>query len=132
MDTLLAGLEKARPYVLSILRIVAALLFLEHGLSKVFGFPVAGPPLSGAVVILSAFLETVGSLFVLAGAYTRLVAFILSGQMALAYFMAHQPRSFFPLANGGDAAILFCFVFLYLVFAGAGPWSVDRLVLKQR
>lgn len=132
MDALLAGLEKARPHVLSILRIVTALLFLEHGLSKVFGFPVAGPPLNSALMILAAFLETVGALFVLVGAYTRIVAFILSGQMAVAYFMAHEPHSFFPLVNKGEPAILFCFIFLYLVFAGGGPWSVDRLMLKQR
>ena len=131
MDALFAGFEKARPYVLSILRIVTALLFLEHGLSKVFGFPGAGPPLTG-LLIVAAFLETVGALFVLVGAYTRIVAFILSGEMAVAYFMAHEPRSFFPLANGGDAAILFCFVFLYLVFAGGGPLSIDRMVLKQK
>ena len=131
MDALFAGLENARPYVLSILRIVAALLFLEHGLSKVFGFPAAGPPLHG-LLILAALLETVGALFLLVGAYTRVVAFVLSGEMAFAYFMAHEPRSFFPLVNGGDAAILFCFVFLYLAFAGGGPWSIDRLALKQR
>ena len=131
MDALFAGLENARPYVLSILRIVAALLFLEHGLSKVFGFPAAGPPLHG-LLILAALLETVGALFLLVGAYTRVVAFVLSGEMAFAYFMAHEPRSFFPLVNGGDAAILFCFVFLYLAFAGGGPWSIDRFALKQR
>ena len=67
----------------------------------------------------------------LAGVYTRIVAFILSGQMAVAYFMAHAPRGFFPLGNGGQGAILFCFIFLYLAFAGGGPWSVDRAVLKQ-
>jgi len=131
MDALFAGLENARPYVLSILRIVAALLFLEHGLSKVFGFPAAGPPLHG-LLILAALLETVGALFLLVGAYTRVVAFVLSGEMAFAYFMAPEPRSFFPLVNGGDAAILFCFVFLYLAFAGGGPWSIDRFALKQR
>ena len=131
MDALYARLEQARPYVLSILRIVAALLFLEHGLSKVFGFPVAGPPLGG-LLILAAFLETVGALFLLVGAYTRTVAFVLSGEMAFAYFMAHEPRSFYPVVNGGDAAILFCFVFLYLVFAGGGPWSVDRVALNQK
>ena len=67
----------------------------------------------------------------LVGAYTRIVAFILSGEMAFAYFMAHAPRSFYPLANGGEAAILFCFIFLYFAFAGGGAWSVDRAVLKQ-
>ena len=131
MDALYAGLEKGRPYVLSILRIVAALLFLEHGTSKVFGFPAAGPSLHG-LLILAAFLETVGALFLLLGAYTRIVAFVLSGEMAFAYFMAHEPRSFYPLVNGGDAAILFCFVFLYLAFAGGGPLSIDRAALDQR
>jgi putative oxidoreductase len=130
MKALYARLEMWRPHVLSILRIVAALLFLEHGLSKVFSFPVPGPPLHG-LLILAAFLEVVGSLMLLVGAYTRIVAFILSGEMALAYFMAFAPRSFFPLANGGGSAILFCFVFLYLAFAGGGPWSVDRTVLRQ-
>jgi putative oxidoreductase len=131
VNALYATLDKARPTVLSILRIVAALLFLEHGLSKVFGFPVAGPPLNG-LLIVAAFLETVGAALLLVGAWTRLVAFLLSGEMAVAYFTAHQPRSFYPLVNGGESAVLFCFVFLYLVFAGPGLLSLDRLVLKQR
>ena len=130
MNSLYANMERWSPHVLSILRIVAALLFLEHGLSKVFGFPTPGPSLHG-LLILAAILETVGSLLLLAGVYTRIVAFILSGQMAVAYFMAHAPRGFFPLGNGGQGAILFCFIFLYLAFAGGGPWSVDRAVLKQ-
>jgi putative oxidoreductase len=122
--------ERWRPCVLSVLRIVVALLYLEHGLSKVFGFPTPGPHLQG-LLILAAFLETVGSLLLLLGFYTRIVAFILSGQMAVAYFMAHAPRGFFPLVNGGQGAILFCFVFLYIAFAGGGALSVDRVVLKQ-
>jgi putative oxidoreductase len=130
MKSLYANLNTWRPYALSVLRIVVALLFLQHGLSKFFGFPAEGPPLAG-LIMLAAFLETVGSLFVLVGAYTRIGAFILSGEMAFAYFMAHAPRSFYPIANGGEGAILFCFVFLYLVFAGGGPWSIDRAVLKQ-
>lgn len=130
MNALYARIETLRPYVLSVLRIVAALLFLQHGLSKVFGFPAAGPPLQG-LLILAAFLETVGSLLLLIGAYTRIVAFILSGEMAFAYFMAHEPRSVYPLMNGGESAVLFCFVFLYLAFAGGGPLSVDRAMLKQ-
>jgi putative oxidoreductase len=130
MKSLYAKMGTWSPYVLSVLRIVGALLYLQHGLSKVFDFPVPGPSLQG-VLILAAFLETVGSLFLLAGAYTRIVAFILSGEAAFAYFMAHAPRSFYPLVNGGEAAILFCFIFLYLAFAGGGPWSVDRAVLKQ-
>jgi putative oxidoreductase len=131
MNALYATLERSRPAALSILRIVAALLFLEHGLSKVFGFPVAGPPLTG-LLIVAAFLETVAALFLLVGAYTRIVVFLLSGEMAVAYFMAHEPRSFYPLVNGGESAILFCFIFLYLVFAGGGPLSVDRAMLHQR
>ncbi len=131
MNALYATLESLRPTVLSILRIVAALLLLQHGLSKFFGFPVEGPPLTG-LLIVAAVLETVGAVLLLVGAYTRLVAFILSGEMAVAYFIAHEPKSFYPIANGGEFAILFCFVFLYLVFAGGGPVSVDRIVLKQR
>jgi putative oxidoreductase len=130
MNALYAGLERGRPHVLSVLRIVAALLLLEHGLSKVFGFPTAGPPLNGLLVV-AAVLEIVGGVLLLLGVYTRVVAFVLSGEMAIAYFMAHEPRSFFPLVNGGDAAILFCFLFLYLAFAGGGPWSLDRFALKQ-
>jgi putative oxidoreductase len=122
-------METWAPHVLSILRIVAALLFLQHGLSKVFSFPVPGPPLHG-LIALAAFLEVVGSLMLLAGVYTRIVAFILSGEMAFAYFMAHAPRSFYPIANQGETAILFCFIFLYIAFAGGGRWSVDRAVLK--
>jgi putative oxidoreductase len=124
-------MERWRPYVLSILRIVVALLYLEHGLSKVFDFPTPGPPHLQGLLILAAFLETVGSALLLLGVYTRVVAFVLSGQMALAYFMAHAPRGFFPLVNGGQLAILFCFVFLYLAFAGGGPLSLDRAVLRQ-
>ena len=130
MSTFTERMGTFAPYVLSILRIVTALLFLQHGLSKVFSFPVPGPPLHG-LLLLAAFVETVGSLLMLVGAYTRIVAFILSGEMAFAYFMGHAPRSFYPLANSGEPAILFCFIFLYLAFAGGGPWSVDRAVLKQ-
>ena len=130
MNALYARMETLRPYVLSILRIVVGLLFLEHGLSKVFGFPAPGPALNG-LLILAAFLETIGALLFLVGAYTRIVAFILSGEMAFAYFIAHAPRAFFPLANGGQLAIVFCFLFLYFAFAGGGPWSVDRAMLNQ-
>jgi putative oxidoreductase len=130
MKSIHATTDAWSPYVLSLLRIVTALLFLEHGLSKLFGFPVPGPSLQG-LLILAAFLESVGALLLLAGVYTRLVAFILSGEMAFAYFMAHAPRGFFPLINGGEGAILFCFIFLYIAFAGGGPWSVDRTVSKR-
>jgi putative oxidoreductase len=129
MTSLYANLGRWRPYVLSLLRIVVALLFLQSGLSKFFGFPAAGPPLSG-LIILAAIIETFGGLLLLVGLFTRLAAFIMSGEMAFAYFMAHAPKSFYPAVSGGSLAVLYCFVFLYLVFAGGGPWSVDR-VLKQ-
>jgi putative oxidoreductase len=130
MNAFYARMETWRPYVLSILRIIIGLLFLQHGLSKVFGFPAPGPALSG-LLILAAFLETVGAFLFLIGAYTRIVAFILSGEMAFAYFLAHAPRAFYPLVNAGELAIVFCFIFLYFAFAGGGPWSVDRAMLNQ-
>ena len=132
MKALYARMETWRPYILSILRIVIGLLFLEHGLSKVFNFPAPSPvhSLSG-LLLLAAFLETVGALLFLVGAYTRIVAFILSGEMAFAYFMAHAPRAFYPLVNSGELAVIYCFIFLYFAFAGGGPLSVDRAVLKQ-
>jgi putative oxidoreductase len=130
MTSLYANLDKARPYILSILRIVVALLFIEHGTQKFFGFPAAGPALT-PLLYAQAAIELVGGALLAVGALTRVVAFILSGDMAVAYFMAHFPRSFFPSVNGGDAAVLYCFVFFYLVFAGAGPWSVDRALKRD-
>jgi putative oxidoreductase len=117
------------PRVLSILRIVAALLFFEHGTSKLLGFPPSdhsGPEVLSLSWIAGA-LELVGGAFLILGLFTRPVAFILAGEMAFAYWMAHAPKSAFPLLNGGDSAILYCFVFLYLAFAGGGPWSLDAL-----
>jgi putative oxidoreductase len=130
MTSLYAGLEKGRPYILSVLRIIVALLFMEHGLQKYFGFPSAGPPMR-TLLYIQGVIEIVGGILLLIGAYTRVVAFILAGDMAVAYFIAHFPRSFFPAVNGGDAAVLYCFVFFYIFFAGGGPWSLDRGVLKQ-
>ena len=117
------------PRMLSILRIMAALLFFEHGTQKLLGFPPSSNP-APAVMSLSwiaGALELVGGALLAAGAFTRPVAFILSGEMAFAYFIAHAPRNFFPVLNGGDASILYCFVFLYIAFAGAGPWSLDAM-----
>jgi putative oxidoreductase len=115
-----------RPRLLSVLRIMTALLFLQHGLMKLFGFPPSDfqPPLL-SLFGLAGVLEVVGGLLLLVGLFTRPVAFILSGEMAVAYFMAHAPQGFFPIKNGGEVAILFCFVFLYLVFSGPGAWSID-------
>jgi putative oxidoreductase len=122
-----------RPYLLSILRIVVGLLFLEHGLSKVFGFPPHGHmPVFPEVEWFAGRIELVGGALVALGLFTRLAALIVSGEMAFAYFISHAPRSFFPLINGGEAAILFCFVFLYLVFAGAGPLSLDALLWGRK
>jgi putative oxidoreductase len=115
------------PRALALLRIVAALIFMEHGTQKLFGFPPSdnpGPPLF-SLFGLAGVLEVVGGILLLIGLFTRPVAFVLSGQMAVAYWMAHAPQSFYPALNGGDAAILYCFVFLYLVAAGPGAWSLD-------
>ena len=116
------------PQMLSVLRIMAALLFLEHGMQKLLGFPPPTNP-AGPLSLLSQIqgvIEFVGGLLLVVGLFTRPVAFILAGDMAVAYFMAHAPQSFFPIVNRGDLAVLFCFVFLYLAAAGPGPWAVDR------
>src|SRR5690349_14848519 len=122
--------ERYTPHALAVLRIVTALIFLEHGSQKLFGFPAAPP--GGLPPALSLFwfggvLEFFGGLLLLVGLFTRCAAFVLAGEMAVAYWMVHAPKSFFPVLNGGDAAILYCFVFLYLVFAGPGLWRIDRM-----
>lgn len=114
------------PRGLAVLRIMTALLFLEHATVKFLGFPTSMgdgplPPL----IIAAGVIEVVTSLMIIAGFYTRAAAFIASGQMAVAYFMAHAPQSFWPLVNGGESAILFCFIFLYIALAGPGAWAVD-------
>lgn len=116
--------------MLSILRIVAAILFIEHGTQKLFGFPermggMAAPEMFSLMWWAGA-LEVVGGALLLLGLFTRPVAFLLSGQMAFAYWMAHAPKAIYPVHNGGDAAILFCFLFLYFVFSGPGVWSLDE------
>jgi putative oxidoreductase len=120
------------PYLLSVLRIVAAFLFLQFGTAKLFGFPApvmpggALAPL-GSVPWCAGVLEAFGGALLLLGVFTRPVAFLLSGEMAVAYFIAHAPQGFWPVLNQGHPAVLFCFVWLYLSSAGAGPWSVDAL-----
>ena len=121
------------PQVRSILRIITALLFMEHGLMKLFHFPAAQPgapdPLP-TLLMAAAIIEVVGGALVALGLFTRLAALICSGEMAVAYFMAHGSKTFWPALNGGDAAILFCFVFLYFAAAGPGPWSIDAVRKK--
>jgi len=122
------------PRVLSILRIVAALLFMEHGLMKLFHFPAPQPgapdPLP-ALLMAAAWIEVVGGGLLALGLFTRAVAFVCSGEMAAGYFMAHAPNGFYPALNMGEAAVLYCFVFLYLAFAGGGEWSLDAQVRKR-
>jgi putative oxidoreductase len=122
------GLSKHADKALGLLRIVTALIFMEHGTQKLFGFPSApegGLPPAFSLFWVGGVLEFAGGLLILLGLFTRPVAFILAGEMAVAYWIFHAPQSFYPALNGGDAAILYCFVFLYLVFAGPGAWSVD-------
>ena len=117
------------PRLLSVLRIVSALIFLEHGAQKLLGFPPMPPgnPMPAPLTLLwfGGVLELFGGLLLLIGLFTRCVAFLLAGEMAVAYWMFHAPKGLFPALNMGDAAILYCFVFLYLSAAGPGPWSVD-------
>ena len=117
------------PRILSVLRIVTAFLFMQHGAQKLFGFPAPSPGTHPLLSLLgvAGILEFFGGLILLLGLFSRPVAFLLSGEMAVAYFMAHAPHGFWPLLNKGDLAVLFCFVFLYLAVAGGGSWSIDHL-----
>jgi putative oxidoreductase len=120
------------PYFLSLLRIISAFLFMQFGTAKLFAFPAAIMPDGGTAPIgslawVAAVLEAFGGLFVLIGLFTRPVAFLLSGEMAVAYFMGHAPQGFWAVLNMGTPAVLFAFVWLYLSAAGPGPWSVDAM-----
>ncbi len=113
----------------SLMRIAVALAFMQHGTSKLWGFPgTLGSP--DALTLPLGILETVGGLLLVLGLFTRPLAFLLSGQMAVAYWWIHAPASFYPLKNGGEGALIYCFVFLFLAAAGAGPWSLDALRRK--
>jgi putative oxidoreductase len=122
-------LQRWTPQLLSVLRIFSALAFLEHGAQKLLGFPPATMPRPMPMSLLwfAGILELCGGLLLLVGLATRPVAFLLAGEMAVAYWTVHAKASFFPALNGGDAAILYCFVFLYLSAAGSGPWSIDAM-----
>jgi putative oxidoreductase len=122
--------ERWGPRLLSVLRIVAAFLFMAHGTQKLFAWPVAEPKDPVALVSLlglAGVLEVFGGLLLLLGLFSRPLAFLLAGEMAVAYFTAHAPRGFWPILNGGEPAVLYCFLFLYLAATGPGPWSLDAL-----
>jgi len=125
-----AFVKNLAPPLLSLMRLIIAFLFIQHGGQKLFNYPVpmSGPPLElFSLIGLAGMLEFFGGLLLLLGLFTRWTAFILSGQMAFAYFIAHAGKGFWPLANHGELAVAYCFVFLYLAAAGGGPWSLDRL-----
>ena len=123
-------LTRYTPYALTALRVVAALIFIEHGTQKLIGFPAppeGGLPEAGSILWVGAWIELIGGALLLGGLFTRAAAFITSGTMAVAYWMFHAPASFYPVLNGGDAAILYTFVFLLFVFTGPGALSLDGL-----
>ena len=127
--------ERWAPTVIAILRIVTALLFIEHGTAKLLGFPdvpqIAYPPMWSMYWIAGVF-ELVGGALLLVGLWTRWVGILLAGEMAVAYWMIHAAQSPFPLVNKGEAAILFCFIFLALAVIGAGNWSIDKILAGKR
>jgi len=130
----MGNLEAWRPRTLSIMRIVIALLFLQHGVMKLFHYPVPQPgapdPLP-PLLLAAAIIEVVGGVLIGLGLFTRIAAFVASGEMAVAYFMVHAPQGSIPALNMGEAAVLYCITFFYLFFAGPGPWSLDAVVRKR-
>jgi putative oxidoreductase len=129
----LQAIARYAPYVLSIVRIVVALLFFEHGTSRMLGFPSPLPaPAFLSLHWFAGAIELVGGALLAIGLFARVSAFIMSGEMAFAYFLSHAPHSFFPILNRGDASILYCFVFLYIAVAGPGPLSLDALLHRKR
>jgi len=130
-----AWLSRWQPQLLALLRIMAALLFLEHGTAKLFHFPVPQPGVPNplpAILMAAAVIEVIGGILLAFGLFTRLAAFLMAGEIAIGYFMMHFPKGFWPIVNMGEAAILFCFIFLYIAAAGPGAWSVDAARLKDR
>lgn len=126
---MIAVLNRLAPHILSLLRVASALLLLQHGATKILGFPATQMTDVSLVSLpgIAGIIELVGGVLLLIGLFTRPTAFIVSGMTAVAYFLVHAPQDFYPINNGGELAALYCFVFFYLVFAGPGPWSVDAL-----
>jgi putative oxidoreductase len=127
--------ESWAPRLHSVLRIMAAFLLMAHGSQKLFGVPTAGtahPVKLVSLMGLAGILETFGGLMILLGLFTRPIAFVIAGEMAVAYFKAHAPRGFWPILNHGEVPVLLCFIFLYLAAAGGGPWSLDGLRERRR
>ena len=122
------------PRLLSVLRIMTGLMFLQHGTQKILGFPPSGRAAPELLSLsgVAGMLELVGGVMIVLGRFPRPVAFVLSRQMAVAYFLAHASRGFYPILNGGELAVLYCFTFLYLAAAGAGPWSLDAQMRTRR
>ncbi len=125
-------LQRWEPIFLSILRIVIGLLLLEHGTQKLFHFPPPDHPMGGAgglppLIRVAAWIELIGGILLFLGLFTRLVAFIVAGEMAVAYFMAHAPGGLYPIKNHGELAVALCFIFLYMAVAGGGSWSIDAM-----
>jgi putative oxidoreductase len=133
-------LDRFRPSALSLLRIMSGLLFLEHGLKKIVDFPPTALQTAAAHVahamppeiVAAGYIEIIGGLLITFGLFTRVASFICSGEMAFAYFLGHAPDGVYPLINKGDAAILLCFIFFYLVFSGPGHFSLDTLLISRR
>jgi putative oxidoreductase len=126
------SLQRYAPQLLSLMRIAFGITFIEHGTQKLFSFPVPAPGMLGpALLLFTGVLETVGGTLITLGLFARVALFIVSGEMAVGYWWMHAPRSFYPMGNGGEVMVLYCFAFLYIAAMGPGPWSLDAL-LKRR
>jgi putative oxidoreductase len=123
-------LKRWSPQLLSLMRIAVGLTFVEHGTQKLLNFPVPRPGLALPLLLFTGILETVAGTLVTLGLMTRIAAFLLSGELAVGYWWIHEPRSPYPMANGGEAMVIYCFVFLYLASVGAGPLSLDSLTRR--
>jgi putative oxidoreductase len=134
MDQFQTKLASWQPQILSVLRIMAGLLLLQYGLAKHFSFPMIWPNKfeTFSMIWFAGAIELIGGALLVLGLFTRCAAFVCSGLMAFAYFIGHASKSFYPVENGGTLAVLFCFVFFYLFFAGGGPWSIDAAIDKAR